>query len=156
MEQAVFPGTFNPPTIGHLDIIERASKLVKTLYVAVGNNPKKSKQEATIEKRLEWLKLITSNLPNVQVVSFEGLLADFARINGIKVAIRSIRGALELEQETMQAKMNKAMTGLETLFIPSDLPYISSSLVREVAVNKGPIEAFVPYSLVKDILIAYS
>lgn len=155
MEKAIFPGTFDPPTLGHLNAIERSARLVKSLYIAVGDNPQKSGKRASLEQRVEWLKLITSHLKNAHIVSFDGLLVDFAQQNGIKIVIRSIRGPLELEQETMQAKMNKSMTGLETLFLPSDMPHISSTLVREVASKGHSMDMFVPKVIISSVAEQY-
>lgn len=151
MEKAIFPGTFNPPTIGHLNVIERASKKVNTLCIAVGNNPQKQ-LAAPIKTRLLWLTKITKHLPNVIVMPFNGLLVDFAATHKVDLVIRSLRSASEVEQEWMLASMNKAMTGLETLFLLSEIPYVSSTLVREVALNGRSVEEFVPKAIAEDVL----
>jgi pantetheine-phosphate adenylyltransferase len=143
---ALFPGTFDPPTLGHTDIILRSSRLFDKLYVAVGKNIEKRKPAFTVEKRIEMLKLLTADLKNVEIVEIEGLVADMVKKMEITALIRSIRTISEIEYETALAQMNRQMSGVDTLFISSDERYrlISSSLVREVAHYGKRLHPFVP------------
>ena len=151
--KAVYPGSFDPPTNGHLDIITRASKLTDTLIVAVLNNPSKSPMFTTDEK-IEMLKELTKDIPNVKVASFSGLLVDFCRQNYCKIVIRGLRALTDFEYEFQIALTNKTMDKeIETLFMPTDTQnlWLSSSVVKEIATFGGKYDAMVP-KIVKDRL----
>lgn len=144
MPAAIFPGTFDPPTLGHLDIIQRASQLFQPLYVAIGHNPLK-KPLFTIEERIAFLRKITSS-ENIRIVTFEGLLVDLTKKIGVNTIVRSFRTTNDMDDEIIQASMNKHMEGVETIFLVADEKYrlISSSHVREIARCGRHLHEFVP------------
>lgn len=154
MKRAIYPGTFDPPTLGHLTIIQRASSLFDQLYVAIGQNGKKN-SFFSIEERKTFLKMITQELHNVEVVSFEGLLVDYAKKMQIPVVLRSIRNGTDFDEETLLASMNAKMGLLETLYlVPDDaFRHISSSLVREVGRAGGPLHFFVPKAILEPVSV---
>ncbi|WP_250278391.1 pantetheine-phosphate adenylyltransferase [[Clostridium] colinum] len=150
---AVYPGSFDPPTNGHLDIITRASKLTDTLIVAVLNNHSKNPMFSTQEK-IEMLKELTKNIPNVRVESFSGLLVDFCKKMDCKIVIRGLRALTDFEYEFQIALTNKTMNKeIETLFMPTDTQnlWLSSSVVKEIAIFGGQYDDMVP-KIVKDKL----
>ncbi|MBL8989814.1 MAG: pantetheine-phosphate adenylyltransferase [Gemmatimonadales bacterium] len=141
---ALYPGSFDPPTRGHEDLIRRAAMLADQLVVAVVGNP--SKQPVfTTEERLDLLRRTVGDLPNVRFDAFEGLLADYARRIGAQFLVRGLRAVGDFEYEFQMALMNRQLhPGLETVFLvpASGLTYVSASLVREVARfggNVGPL-----------------
>ncbi|MEO8450372.1 MAG: pantetheine-phosphate adenylyltransferase [Gemmatimonadota bacterium] len=138
---AIYPGSFDPPTRGHEDLIRRGAELAERLIVVVSVNP--SKQPLfTLAERLDLLRLVVGAHPNVSFDSFEGLLADYARTVGAGIVIRGLRAAGDFEYELQMAVMNRQLNpGLETVFlVPSvGLAHISSSLVREVARLGGDV-----------------
>jgi len=142
---AIYPGSFDPPTRGHEDLIRRSLLLADRLIVAVAVNV--SKQPLfTVDERLEMLRQAVGDDPRVEFVAFEGLLADFARKAGASVVIRGLRAVSDFEYEFQMALMNRQLDrSLETVFlVPAlDLTYLSSSLVREVARFGGDISALV-------------
>ena len=139
---ALFAGTFDPPSNGHLDIIQRAAKLFDSLIVAVALNPKK-KPLFSIEKRVEMLKTITQGLKNVTVVQFDGLVIEHAKKCKASCLIRGLRTGEHLDHEFQMAFANRRMSGLETLFLMADESHaqISSSLIREILLFKGSLDA---------------
>ncbi len=140
---ALFPGVFDPPTIGHLDIIERASLIVEKLIVAVGENLAKTTL-FTIEERLAMLRLATKAYPHVEIVSFKGLSVAYAKERNVHFLLRGIRSFADFEHETQMAMANRKMGGLETIFFPAKHAHISSSLIREIAHYGGPLQGLVP------------
>lgn len=154
MKTAIFPGTFDPPNLGHIDVIKRASKLVDRLYVAIGHNSLKPHEAFSLQERLAMLKKAVEGISNVEIVSFEGLLVDFIQQKSIGVIIRSIRTVADFDAETMQAHMNRKLSGIETLYmVPGEqYNFISSTLIRELAQQGKKISQFVPESIEKDIL----
>ena len=142
---AACPGTFDPVTNGHLDIIERASRHFDGLVVAVLENPGK-RPLFTVEERLAMLKEATSDLPGVEVVSFDGLLVDLARARGIEVIVKGLRAVSDFEYEFQMAQMNHRLAGVETFFITTSpqWSYLSSSLLKEVARFGGDVKGLVP------------
>ncbi len=150
---AVYPGSFDPPTNGHMDIIERAASFNGRLIVGVLANPSKSPL-FSVEERVELLKELTKDIPNVEISSFSGLLVDFCRKVGARIVIRGLRAVTDFEFEFQMALTNKTMSPeLETLFMPTSTDYvwISSSVVKEVAMFDGEFEGMVP-KLIKDVL----
>lgn len=150
---ALFPGSFDPLTKGHLQLIHRAARLSQKLYVAVLNNPDKHSY-FPIEDRLLMLRQGCSSLQEVEVVSFTGLLVDLAASLKADVIIRGVRGASDLEQEILLSRANAALyPGLETVFLPasSESAAISSSLVRQILSLGGDISPFVPESVLRFI-----
>ncbi len=143
---AICPGSFDPITKGHMDIIRRSSKMFDKLYVAVLTNSSK-KCLFSIEERMEMLKKCTEDIPNVQVCTFDGLLAEYARSVGAIALVRGLRAVTDFEYEFQMALTNKKINKeLETVFLTtnSKYMYLSSSIVKEIAKNGGDISDFVP------------
>ncbi|HDU0268362.1 TPA: pantetheine-phosphate adenylyltransferase [Listeria monocytogenes] len=143
---AVIPGTFDPITNGHLDIIERAAKIFDVLYVSVLNNSSK-KPLFTIEERMEMIRQVTALLPNVQVESASGLTVDYAATRGATAIVRGLRAVSDFEYEMQIASMNRTLNAdIETFFVMTNTKYsfLSSSMVKEVAQYQGDISELVP------------
>lgn len=143
---AIYPGTFDPITNGHSDLIERAAKLFGTLIVAVAAYPSPSKKPAfSVAERLELVRTVVGHVPNVQVESFDTLLAEFVKQRGAQVIMRGLRAVSDFEYEFQLASMNRQLVEAETIFLtPAEqYSYISSSLVREVAALAGDVSRFV-------------
>jgi len=140
---AVYPGSFDPVTLGHLDIIERAAKIADKLYVGVLINVSKAAR-FTAETRLAHLRELTAHLPNVEVAFFDGMLVEFVKKVGADVIIRGFR--FEISEYEMQMVTANIIFGAETFFIPAkpEFSYISSSLVKEIAARGGDISGMVP------------
>ena len=151
MKIAVYPGTFNPITNGHTDLVERAAGLFDKIIVAVGTNRQKGKTLPT-EQRVELAAEVLGHLANVQVVSFNGLLTDFVRQQDAKIILRGLRTVADFEYEFQLVGMNRVLDpGIETVFLApvEHLSYISSTLVREIASFGGDISKFVHPAVVK-------
>ncbi|MDD6914767.1 MAG: pantetheine-phosphate adenylyltransferase [Eubacteriales bacterium] len=150
MSSAVYPGSFDPCTNGHLDIIDRSAQLFDKVIVAVLTNSSKT-PVFTVSERIELLKTATADYSNVEVCSFSGLLVDFLRKIDVKVVIKGIRAVSDFEYEFQMALTNKALyPELETLFMHSSQEYmfLSSSVVREVAKYGGSLTGLVPEELI--------
>lgn len=146
MSVAVYPGSFDPVTYGHLDIITRASQLFDTLYVAVLGNPNKQPL-FTVAERLAMLEQACRPLPNVRCESFSGLVVDYARSRQAVAIVRGLRAVSDFEYEFMMATMNRHLEGrVDTVFIMTSAEYafVSSSLIREVARFGGDVGRWVP------------
>ena len=145
MPTAVCPGSFDPVTNGHLDIVVRAAKLFDEVTVAVLVNPAKSGM-FTIDERLEMLRTSVSDLPNVSVASFEGLLVDFCAERRISAIVRGMRGLGDVDHELAMAQMNRRLSGVETVFLPASPQhsFVASSLLKEVAAYGGDVAGLVP------------
>ena len=153
MTRAIYPGSFDPVTLGHLDIIRRASKTVSELIVGVLNNGGKTPL-FTIEERVEMLKEVTKDLPNVKVMSFSGLLVDFAKEMSAGIVVRGLRAVTDFEYELQMAQTNNKLSPeLETVFLTTSLEYsyLSSTIVKEVAAFGGDISQFVPETIERRI-----
>jgi pantetheine-phosphate adenylyltransferase len=143
---AVYPGSFDPPTNGHLDLIERGSKIFEELVVAILRNSEKTPM-FTVAERLEMLHELTADLKNVRLDTFDGLMVEFAKSIDAKCVLRGIRAISDYEYELQMALMNRKLEPtLETVFMmPADkYSYVSSRLVREVAQAGGPVKGLVP------------
>jgi pantetheine-phosphate adenylyltransferase len=142
---ALCPGTFDPVTNGHLDIIERAARRFDALVVAVLDNPSK-RPLFTVEERVSMLKEVTQGLSNVEVDSFSGLLVEYATRRGAAVVVKGLRAVTDFEFEIQMAQMNHRLGGVETLFMTTSpqWSFLSSSLVKEVAALGGDISGLVP------------
>ena len=146
---AVYPGTFDPMTLGHEDLMRRASRLFERLVVAVAAGHHK-RTMFTIEERLEMARELSAKYPNVEVMTYAGLLRDFVVANGGKVVVRGLRAVSDFEYEFQMAGMNRQlMPDVETLFLtPSDqYQFISSTFVREIALLGGEVSKFVSPSV---------
>jgi pantetheine-phosphate adenylyltransferase len=144
--RAVYPGSFDPPTNGHLDLIQRGSKIFEELVVAILRNPEKSPMFSVAE-RLEMLRELTADLGNVRIDMFDGLMVEYAKSMDAMCVLRGIRAISDYEYELQMALMNRKLEPtLETVFMmPADkYSYVSSRLVREVAQAGGPVKGLVP------------
>ena len=148
MKCAVYPGSFDPVTLGHMDIIKRASSLFDRLIIAVLNNRAKTPL-FSVEERVKMLEEVTKDLPNVEVKSFGGMTVDFARECGANALVRGLRAITDFEYELQIAQLNRVMDpDIDTVFLTTNLKYayLSSSSVQEVAAYGGDISHFVtPY-----------
>jgi pantetheine-phosphate adenylyltransferase len=143
---ALCPGSFDPVTNGHLDIIERTARHFDDVIVAVSFNPKKSQSLFDLDEREEMLREVTEHLPNVRVDRFMGLLVDFALEQGAQAIVKGLRAISDFDYELQMAQMNQRLTGIDTFFISTSPQYsfLSSSLVREVARFGGDVSSMVP------------
>jgi len=144
--RAVYPGSFDPPTNGHLDVIERAARCFGELLVAIVVNPQKRAPMFSLEQREEMLKESVAHLANVRVEHFRGLLADYVRAARADVIVKGLRVVSDFESEMSFALMNRSLSDVDTLFLMSDQKYsfVSSSLVKEVYFLGGDVAALVP------------
>lgn len=143
---AVYAGSFDPPTNGHLDLVERASKLFPEVIVALGIHPTRHPL-FSVEERLELLKQVCKPFPNVKVSSFEGLLVEYGRSVGARVIVRGLRAATDFEYELQIAHANADLRPeIDTVFLPTRTNYgfISASLVREIASHGGDVSRYAP------------
>ena len=154
---AIYPGSFDPITLGHLDIIQRGDRLFEKVIVAVLCNPSKSPIFA-LEKRVEQIRLCTQHLPNVEVASFTGLTTDYARQRNAGVLLRGLRVLSDFEKELQMAHTNKTLwANIETVFLATSNEYsfLSSSVVKEVAKFGGSIDHLVPDNVAEDLYTCY-
>lgn len=154
MKTAIYPGSFDPVTFGHLDIIQRAAKIFDVLYVSVLDNQGKH-PAFTVAERMDFLNRCTDHLSNVHIESFSGLLAQYAREKQADAVVRGLRAMSDFEYEFQMALTNKVLNEeTETLFMATNVKhmYLSSSMVKEVAVFGGDISEFVPAGIKADIM----
>ncbi len=153
MRIGVYPGSFDPMTLGHLDIIQRGAKVVDKLIVGVLSNSSKSPM-FTVEQRIELLQHGTVHLPNVEVCCFEGLLVDFLRSQEAKIVIRGLRAVTDFEYELQMAQANRSLfPEMETVFLTTNAEYsfISSTVVKDILRHNGDVGHFVPETIVKTL-----
>lgn len=153
----VYPGSFDPVTLGHIDLIERASRLFPELLVAVLYNPEKQGKFST-EKRIEMLQKACAHLPNVKIDSFDGLLVDYMRKVNAYMVLRGLRAVTDFENEFQMAQINRQIAPeIETLFLMTspNYAYISSSAVRQIASFGGDVSTFVPDCIIADVYQAF-
>ena len=153
MTRAIYPGSFDPVTLGHLDIIKRAAKIVDELIVSVLNNNSKSPL-FSVEKRVRMLEEVVKDIPNVKVMSFEGLLVDFAKSVDANVIVRGLRAVTDFEYELQMSQTNSVLNSdVDTIFFTTSLEYayLSSSTVKEAAYFGADISKFVPQSVVQQV-----
>ncbi|MCI2422853.1 pantetheine-phosphate adenylyltransferase [Saccharopolyspora sp. K220] len=145
MRRAVCPGSYDPVTNGHLDIIERASKLFDEVVVAVLIN-KNKKSLFSVEERLEMLREVTAAWPNVRIDSWHGLLVDYCKEHGIGAIVKGLRAVSDFDYELQMAQMNQQLSGVETMFMSTNPLYsfLASSLVKEVATYGGDVSNLLP------------
>ena len=146
MSTALCPGSFDPVTLGHIDIIERSSRHFEQVIVAVIRNPQKTQSLFTLEERQEMLAECTAHLPNLRIEFFKGLLVDFAREHGADAIVKGLRAVSDFDYELQMAQMNQRLSGVDTFFLSTSPNYsfLSSSLVREVARYGGDVSSMVP------------
>ncbi|KYP96333.1 phosphopantetheine adenylyltransferase [Sodalis-like endosymbiont of Proechinophthirus fluctus] len=155
--KAIYPGTFDPLTNGHLDLVTRAAQMFDWVVLAIAASPSK-RPLFDLHERVDLAIQVTAHLPNVTVTGFSDLLADFARQHQANILIRGVRAMMDVEYEMQLAKMNRhLMPTLETVFmIPAGAwSYISSALVKEVALHGGNVDHFLPAPIAKEILARY-
>ena len=145
MTTALCPGSFDPPTNGHVDVIRRTVSIFETVIVAVIRNPSKSPM-FTSEERVEMLRDLFADEPKVHVDSFAGLLVDFARDREVDVIIKGLRAVSDFDYELQMAQMNYTLSDIDTVFIPTspEYGYLSSSLVKDVGRLGGSVDSLVP------------
>lgn len=151
----VCPGSFDPLTIGHLDIITRSSKLFDKVIVVVMRNPNKDVGSFTTEERVDFIKRCTKNLPNVSVDSYAGLLADYVREKGASAVVKGLRAISDYDDEFRQALTNQKLNSeMETIFMVSNAEhmFLSSSVVKQVCRLGGDVSTFVPAEICDDIV----
>jgi pantetheine-phosphate adenylyltransferase len=150
VKRVVCPGSFDPITFGHLDIVERASSIFDEVVIAVMVN--KTKQTLfTVEERMEMTKEVTKKFPNVKVDSWSGLLVDYCKKNDISIIVKGLRAVTDFDYELQMSQINLQLQGVETLFI-STAPahsFLSSSLVKEIASHGGDVSSYIPAELLE-------
>ncbi|MDO5415765.1 MAG: pantetheine-phosphate adenylyltransferase [Lachnospiraceae bacterium] len=158
MSIAVYPGSFDPVTLGHYDIIARTAQIMDRVVIGVLNNQSK-KPLFTVEERVEMLKSVTKDLPNVEIQCFDGLTIDFARRNQAKVVIRGLRAVTDFEYELQLAQTNRVIAPeVDTMFLTTSLKYsyLSSSIVKEIASLGGDISEFLHPHIAELVLEKYA
>ncbi|HEV7907733.1 MAG TPA: pantetheine-phosphate adenylyltransferase [Pseudonocardiaceae bacterium] len=145
MRRAVVPGSYDPVTNGHLDIVERAAKLFDEVVVAVLIN-KNKRTLFSVEERIDMLRDVTAQWPNVRIDSWHGLLVDYCREHGIQAIVKGLRAVSDYDYELQMAQMNHQLSGVDTLFMPTNplYSYLASSLVKEVATYGGDVSTLLP------------
>lgn len=154
MSTALCPGSFDPVTLGHIDIIERASRHFDEVVVAVIRNPQKTQSLFTLEERQEMLAECTAHLTNIRIECFKGLLVEFAREHGADAIVKGLRAVSDFDYELQMAQMNQRLSGIDTFFLSTSPNYsfLSSSLVREVARYSGDVTSMVPAIVAKRLV----
>ena len=158
MKRAIYPGSFDPLTFGHLDMIERSSKIVDELYVSVLRNSAKNPLFST-DERVSMIEEMTSHLPNVKVTAFDGLLVDYAGKIGANIIVRGLRAVTEFEYELQISQTNRIVNpDIDTIFLTTSLQYayLSSTIVKEVASYNGDISKFVPEGIARKVYEKYN
>lgn len=157
MKKAIYPGSFDPVTNGHLDMIERSAKLVDELVIGVLNNSAKNSL-FSVDERVSMIKELTQHLPNVTIGSFDGLLVDYAKSIDASIIIRGLRAVTDFEYELQISQTNhEVYTDIETVFLTTRLEfaYLSSTIVKEFASYGGDISHFVPAQIIGRIYAKY-
>jgi pantetheine-phosphate adenylyltransferase len=155
MLRAIYPGSFDPVTFGHMDIIRRSYEIADELIIGVLNNNQKSPLFSA-DERVKMLEVVTKDLENIRIVLFEGLLIDFAKEMEAKLIIRGLRAITDFEYELQMSQTNHRLApGIETMFLTTgvEYSYLSSSVVKEVAAFGGEVVQFVPGIVVKELEI---
>ena len=158
MKSAVYPGSFDPITNGHMDIVERSAAIFDELVVAISNNPIK-KQLFTLDERIGFARELTRDIPNVKVESFETLLVEYVKKRGVRVIVRGLRAVTDFEMEFQMALVNKQLDhGVETVFLvtSTEHSFISSSIIKEVASFGGDVSSLVAPIVAEGLKRKYS
>lgn len=158
MKKAIYPGSFDPVTLGHLDIIERSAKLADHLIVGVLRNDSKSPL-FSVDERVNMLREVTNHIPNVEIMSFSGLLVDFAKEQNVSIIVRGLRAVTDFEYELQMSQTNRIVSDdIDTIFLNTNLKYayLSSSVVKEIAKYGGDISKFVPECIIDKVREKYS
>ena len=158
MKSAIYPGSFDPVTYGHVDIIKRAASMMDHLIVGVLDNNSKTPL-FSVSERANMLKEVTRDMKNVEIISFSGLLVDFAREHDVSIIVRGLRAVTDFEYELLMSQTNRVMdSSIDTIFLTTDLQYayLSSSTVKEIAMYGGDISKFVPEIIEKKIKYKFS
>ena len=152
IRRALCPGSFDPVTNGHIDVIERTANLYDEVVVAVFVNQSKSGLFG-VDDRREMLEEVTAGFPNVTIDTFEGLVVDYCRVHDIPVIVKGLRAVSDFDYELQQAQMNRGLAGVDTLFMPTNPEYsfLASSLVKEIAKWGGDVASLVPPSVLKKL-----
>lgn len=153
MRIGIYPGSFDPVTLGHLDIIRRSAKMVDKLIIGVLNNSKKTPVFSALERK-QMIEMVTRDIPNVEVEVFEGLLVDFAKLRQADIIFRGLRAVSDFEYELQMAQLNRNLCPqVDTVFLATSVEYayLSSSSVREIASYNGNISSMVPGELLEQI-----
>lgn len=150
---AIFPGSFDPITNGHLDVIRRGSKLFDRLIIAVGENPHKTRELFTLDERVEMIAELVGDMPGVSVESFRCLTVEFARQKNADVMLRGLRNLTDVQYEFQLAMTNRSVAGIETVFVMTSEEYgfVNSTMVREVAVLGGDVSKLIPESVFEKV-----
>jgi len=148
---AIYPGSFDPPTMGHLDVIERAAAVFDRLTVAVVVNPQKREPMFTLAERKAMLVEIVAHLPHVDVEDFRGLLAEYVKSKDANVIVKGLRVVSDFETELSTALMNRSLSSVDTMFLMSDprFLFVSSSMLKEVYLLGGEIDSYVPPAVMR-------
>ena len=157
MRRAVYPGTFDPFTNGHLDVLRQTSRVFDEVFVAVLNNPGK-RPLFTVEERIAMINSIIAGIPGIIVEGFMGMLAEYVDMKHADVIVRGLRDTADFENELRMAHMNRSLNGkVGTIFIPTSHEYgfVSSSLIKDVAMHGGNIEPFVPVNVANEMSKRY-
>jgi pantetheine-phosphate adenylyltransferase len=157
MALALCPGSYDPPTNGHVDVIERTAKHFDGVVAAVIANPSK-RPEFSVEERSEMLASVLGHVSNLQIAAFDGLLVDFARSRGVTIVVKGLRAVSDFEYELQMAQMNAALEpGLDTMFVTAkpEWAFLSSSLVKEVARFGGDVGGLVPAPVARALAERY-
>ena len=149
MKRAIFPGTFDPFTIGHLDILEKSIKIFDEVIIAIGKNHDK-KTMYTVDKRKEFIELVTSKYQNTKVMTYDGLTVDFCKKTNSNFIVRGIRNVGDFEFEKAIARTNRVLSEIETIFLltSAKTSYISSSIVRDIIKNNGDCSKLIPNEII--------
>ncbi|HEU5481343.1 MAG TPA: pantetheine-phosphate adenylyltransferase [Candidatus Tumulicola sp.] len=144
--RAIYPGSFDPPTYGHLDVVQRAARCFGELVVAIVVNPQKRSPMFSLDERVAMLQESIAGIPNTRVEHFRGLLADYVKASGADVIVKGLRVVSDFESEMSAALMNRSLSDVDTFFLMSDQKYsfVSSSLVKEVFFLGGDVGSLVP------------
>jgi len=158
MKTAVYPGSFDPVTKGHIDVIERALKIFDKVTIAVGDNPEKKPLFST-EERIDMIKESTKHLNNIEIEKLSGLLLNYVKSKNCKIILRGLRAISDFEFEFQRALMNREIEkDIETIFIMTkeSYVYLNSSIVKEIAMFKGNVKSFVPDTVEKKLIEKFS